>query len=107
MNIGLKEGAGVVAGVVVGKFIFKSNNLLVISALGIAGGVIAHYVFNKKDNSDKYIAQIQEGIDEVMEEESNFYGVNKEMEFNKSIGYHTPNGIMTEQEPRDYMDVNF
>lgn len=108
MKFGLKEGSGVVAGVVVGKFIFKSNNILVITAMGVAGGIIAHYMFNKNEKKDSldYISQVEEEMQDE-EEESSFYGTNREMEFNKNIGYHTPNGQMTEQEPRDYMDINF
>ena len=109
MNIGLKEGVGVVAGVVVGKYIFKSNNLLILTAMGVAGGVMAYYLIKSKSDSsksDKYVTNVEEEMEES-EEESNFYGTNREMEFNKTLGYHTPNGQMTEQEPRDYMDINF
>lgn len=107
MKIGIKESVGFLTGVVVGKFIFKSNNLLVLTALGVAGGVISHFLIKNKDAETKeYISNLKEEISNH-EVESNFYGTNREMEFNKDLGYHTPNGKIVEQEPRDFMDVNY
>lgn len=107
-KISEKEVIGVLGGVLVGRFLFQSKSIMVLSAMGIAGGIIAHYMVKGKTDGDKYIQDVKDMVaTEEPEAESNFYGTNREIEFNKQLGYATPNGSLTLSEPKDFMDINF
>jgi F0F1-type ATP synthase assembly protein I len=114
-----KTIAGVVVGVGVGHFVFKSKSPLFLIAIGIAGGLLTNLFFKTKaekeaEETEKYLSAMEQDIKKSIsltnpneEEKTNFYGTNKEMEFNERLGYHTPSGELTATEPKDFMDINF
>jgi|LakMenE18May11ns_1017448.scaffolds.fasta_scaffold9931350_4 hypothetical protein len=114
-----KTIAGVVVGVGVGHFVFKSKSPLFLIAIGIAGGLLTNLFFKTKaekeaEETEKYLSAMEKDIKKSIsltnpneEEKTNFYGTNKEMEFNERLGYHTPSGELTATEPKDFMDINF
>lgn len=114
-----KTIAGVVVGIGVGHFVFKSKSPLFLIAIGIAGGLLTNLLFKTKaekdaEETEKYLSAMEKEIKNFIpltnpneEEKTNFYGTNMEMEFDKSLGYHTPSGELTATEPKDFMDINF
>ena len=107
-NLNVNTIIGVVAGVGVGHFVMKSKNIYVLIGMGLLGGIIATQIKPKNTNVDDYISDVDAKLDsDENEDESNFYGVNNEMRFDKQLGYHTPNGQITATEPKDFMDISF
>lgn len=114
-----KTIAGVVVGIGVGHFVFKSKSPLFLIAIGIAGGLLTNLFFKTKaekeaEETEKYLSTMEKEIKNFIpltnpneEEKTNFYGTNMEIEFDKSLGYHTPSGELTATEPKDFMDINF
>jgi len=105
MKVQTKEIVGVAAGLAFGALVLNSKNIFVLMALGVAGGLIAHNVKFKYVKDGETIIDTES--EQVEDESSEFYGENKEMEFNKTIGYHTPNGVLEATEPKDFMDISF
>ena len=110
-NITIKTFGGVLAGVTVGAFIFKSKNFLVLTALGVGGGMLANHIVKMMDKdkaTNEYINNVKKDIeDSLVEEKASFYGVNKEMLFEKQLGYNIPiNNEMIEDKPSNYADID-
>lgn len=115
----IKTVSGVVVGVGIGHFAFKSKSPLFLISIGIVGGLLANALIKtssekKSDEAEKYLKDMQQDIEKSIvipnasdEEQSNYYGTNREMQFDKSIGYHTPTGTLSATEPKDFMDIDF
>jgi hypothetical protein len=73
MKINAKTFAGVGLGLVAGYFLFKNNNkkFLYISGMGLAGGLLANLILNRKEKNPvttkKYIESAE---DELSNEET-------------------------------------
>jgi len=108
-KIGVNTVLGVVSGVGVGYLLLKSKNIYVLMGMGLLGGIIATQIKPKNSDVDDYMSKVDSDLDSIEEEvdKSSFYGVNKEMQFDKKLGYHTPNGTITATEPKDFMDISF
>ena len=125
-----KTIGGVVVGVAVGHFVIKSRSVLFLTAMGLAGGVIAHYLTKGKTTSTPtksqtsptaskvtFIKKVEDSISDELDVENedvqdeqmeSFYGVNKEMLFDEQLGYKPPYSTKLEFErPSDFMDINF
>lgn len=114
-----KTIAGVVVGVGIGHYVFKSKSPIFLIAIGIASGMLVNLLFKTKaekeaEETEKYLSAMEKDIKKSIsltnpneEEKTNFYGTNMEIEFDKSLGYHTPSGELTATEPKDFMDINF
>ena len=112
--LNIKNIAGVGAGVVLGHFVFKSKNPLVLMAFGIGGGIVAHTIFkNRQQKIDKTNADVKDYMEQVSTDvEATLNPLNNAqqksgMKFNPEVGYITPYGVVEEDNPYEYMDVSF
>lgn len=131
----IKSVGGVIVGIAVGQFILKSKNILFLTAMGLAGGIIAYNLSKQKGSSSTrkstksaspnktdtftFIKKVEDSISDELDvnnedlEESNepmeyFYGENKEMQFDESLGYKSPYSTQLEfEKPSDFMDIHF
>ena len=125
--VNAKTVGGVVVGVAVGHFVIKSRSVLFLTAMGLAGGLIAYYFTKPKATNDSakapvtpkattltFMEKVEDSISDELEVDNNeekmesFYGVNKEMLFDEQLG-HTPpyNTQLQFEKPSDFMDINF
>jgi hypothetical protein len=127
--VNAKTIGGVVVGVAIGHFVVKSRSVLFLTAMGLAGGVILHYLTKGKTSSTPtksqtptatkitFIKKVEDSISDELEVENedvqdeqmeSFYGVNKEMLFDEQLGYKPPYSTKLEfEKPSDFMDINF
>ena len=121
-KINTNTAIGLIAGIGVGRYIFKSKSVLFLTVFGVTSGLLTNYLVNKygkKTPEDKYLSDMEKNIKiddekianslrkELASESSNFYGVNKEMEFNKQLGYHVPIDYELKiDKASDYMDLD-
>jgi len=124
--VNAKTVGGVVVGVAVSHFVFKSRSVFFLTAMGLAGGLVAYYLTKPKGTTDSskapskptatnvtFIKKVEDSISDGLEvdneeEMESFYGVNKEMLFDEELG-HTPpyNTQLQFEKPSDFMDINF
>lgn len=112
--LNIKNIAGVGAGVVLGHFVFKSKNPLVLMAFGLGGGIIAHTIFkNRQQKINANESNVKDYMEQVSTDvEATFNPVNDAekksgAKFNPEVGYITPYGEVQEDNPYEYMDVSF
>jgi hypothetical protein len=129
--VNYKTIGGVVVGVAVGHFVIKSRSVLFLTAMGLAGGLVAHYLTKSKTSASgkapasspsasakmTFIKKVEDSISDELdvnnedvenEEMESFYGTNREMQFDESLGYKSPYNTQLEFErPADFMDINF
>jgi hypothetical protein len=109
--INIKNIAGVGAGVVLGRFVFKSKNPLVLMAFGLGGGIVAHTMLKNRNqkieqnnaNVKEYMEQVQADVEATVVPSKPKSGE----AFNPEVGYITPFGEVEEDNPREFMDVSF
>ena len=113
--LSIKNIAGVGAGVVVGHFVFKSKNPLVLMAFGLGGGIIAHTVLKNRQqkidandsNVKDYMEQVSTDVEATISPSIEDAEQKSGMKFNPEVGYITPYGEVEEDNPYEYMDVSF
>jgi hypothetical protein len=109
--INIKNIAGVGAGVVIGSFVFKSKNPLVLMAFGIGGGIVAHTLLkNRQQKVDKTNSEVQNYMEQVSSDVEATITPTKPKSgeaFNPEVGYIMPFGEVQEDNPREYMDISF
>jgi hypothetical protein len=112
--LNIKNVAGVGAGVVLGHFVFKSKNPLVLMAFGLGGGIVAHTMFkNRQQKIDANESNVKDYMEQVSTDvEATFNPINDAEKksgekFNPEVGYITPYGEVEEDNPYEYMDVSF
>jgi len=136
--INVKTISGVVVGVAVGHFVIKSRSVLFLTAMGFAGGLIAHHFLKPKASSSKtpsktlsklsltpieeeksktFLRKVDDSISDELDVENedvasdemeNFYGENREMQFDESLGYKSPyKKELKFEKPNDFMDISF
>ncbi len=107
----LKNIAGVGTGVILGHFVFKSKNPLVLMAFGLGGGIIAHTLIKNRqqkiDNTQKEVKDYMEQVETDVEATIKTSKPKSGEAFNPEVGYITPYGKVEEDNPREYMDVSF
>ena len=109
--INLKNIAGVGTGVLLGHFVFKSKNPLVLMAFGLGGGIVAHTMLKSRQqkidsnsqNVKDYMEQVETDVEATIVPTKPKSGE----AFNPEVGYITPFGQVEEDNPREYMDVSF
>jgi hypothetical protein len=125
--VNVKTVGGVVVGVAVSHFVFKSRSVFFLTAMGLAGGLVAYYLTKPKGTVDSskapskptatnvtFIKKVEDSISDELEVENkdeemeSFYGVNKEMLFDEQLGYKPPYDTQLQfEKPSDFMDINF
>lgn len=95
MKINAKTFAGVGIGLIAGYFLLKNKKPLYIGGMGLAGGILANLIFNRKNKkslSEKTEKYIQETENDIYEENT------------KEFPTVLPN--LTETSPKDYFDID-
>lgn len=112
-NITLTTIGSVVVGVGIGRYVFKSKNLLFLSLIGVGTALAVNFYMKKKLQSKKASINDEKLAEEIKseiqkeQEKSSFYGINERIYFENQLkGGNELNTEMIQDKPSNYMDLS-
>ena len=108
MKINGKTFAGIGLGVLAGYFIFKNNNkkLLFMGGTGLAGGILANLLLNRKDTNTVTITYDNFVDDSQVEDNSQAEGFDKFQEDFSVEKVITMNPMSKQSSPKEMFDID-
>jgi hypothetical protein len=103
MKINVKTFAGIGVGLVAGYFLFKNadKKYLKIGGVGLAGGLLANLILNRKDSNKPNAISTNEYINQAEDELTDSVIGNSEL---NEKTFDIPN--IEQTSPKDYFDID-